>query len=92
MYRTIIINKKKNKMKRLGTGTGTGTGQRTTYVRRYAGPVDRDGTSKVGTYMSGRGGNVGSFGIWFVVNNFLDFWNEITCYLYGGVVDVTFVT
>lgn len=52
-------------MKRLGTGTGTGTGQRTTYVRRYAGPVDRDGTSKVGTYMSGRGGNVGSFGIWF---------------------------
>lgn len=31
MYRTIIINKTKNKMKRLGTGTGTG--QRTTYVR-----------------------------------------------------------
>lgn len=53
--------------------------------------MDRDGTSKVGT-CSGRGGNVGSFGIWFVVNNFLDFWNEITCYLYGGVVDVTFVT
>lgn len=79
-------------MKRLGTGTGTG--QRTTYVGRYlgyAGPVDRDGTSKVGT-CSGRGGNVGSFGIWFVVNNFLDIWNEITCYLYGGVVDVTFVT
>lgn len=70
-------------MKRLGTGTGTG--QRTIYVRRYAGPVDRDGTSKVGS-------NVGSFGIWFVVNNFLDLWNEITCYLYGGVVDVTFVT
>lgn len=64
MYRTIIINKTKNKMKRLGTGTGTG--QRTIYVRRYAGPVDRDGTSKVGT-CSGRGGNVGSFGIWFVV-------------------------
>lgn len=35
----------------------------------YVGPVDRDGTSKVGT-CSGRGGNVGSFGIWFVVNNF----------------------
>lgn len=49
MYRTIIINTTKNKMKRLGTGTGTG--QRTTYVRRYAGPVDRDGTSKVGTCM-----------------------------------------
>lgn len=48
MYRTIIINKTKNKMKRLGR-LGTGTGQRTTYVGRYAGPVDRDGTSKVGT-------------------------------------------
>lgn len=35
MYRTIIINKTKNKMKRLGTGTGTG--QRTTYVRRSRG-------------------------------------------------------
>lgn len=75
MYRTIIINKTKNKMKRLGR-LGTGTGQRTTSVGkvgRYAGPVDRDGTSKVGTYMSGRGGNVGSFGIWFVVNNFSGF-------------------
>lgn len=41
-------------MKRLGTGTGTG--QRTIYVRRYlgyAGPVDRDGTSKVRTCQVG---------------------------------------
>lgn len=41
-------------MKRLGTGTGTG--QRTIYVGkvgRYAGPVDRDGTSKVGTCQVG---------------------------------------
>lgn len=77
-------------MKRLGTGTGTG--QRTIYVRRYAGPVDRDGTSKVGT-CSGRGGNVGSFCIWFCgcgQQQFSGFWNEMTCY--GGVVDVTFVT
>lgn len=33
--------------------------------------------------------------LWHLVcgyNNFLDFWNGMTCYLYGGVVDVTFVT
>lgn len=54
--------------------------------------MDRDGTSKVGTCQVGEvmSGRI----LWHLVcgQQFLDFWNEITCYLYGGVVDVTFVT